>query len=47
MAGVAVEGGGISEDAYGGKGHWEEELEVANEVGSGVVTVSLYRSAIL
>ena len=41
MAGVAVDGGGISGDAYGGEGHWGEGLELANGVGSGVVAVSL------
>ena len=41
MAGVAIEGGGISGDAYSGEGHWEDWLGLAKDVGSGVVTVSL------
>ena len=41
MVDVAVEGGGISGDPYGGEGHWGEWLGLANEVGSGVVDVSL------
>ena len=40
MAGVAAEGGGISGVVYGGEGRWGEGLEVATEVGSGVVAVS-------
>ena len=41
MVDVAVEGGGISEDANGGEVRWEDVLEVANDVGSGVIAVSL------
>ena len=42
MVDVAVEKGGISGDAYGGEGCWGEGLGLAKEVGSGVVTVSLF-----
>ena len=42
MPDVAAEGGGISGDACGGEGHWGEGLELAKEVGSGVVAVSLF-----
>ena len=41
MAGVAVDGGGISGGTNGGERHWGDVLEVATEVGSGVVAVSL------
>ena len=41
MVDVAVEGGGISGDAYGGEGRWGEGLELATENGSEVVAVSL------
>ena len=41
MVDVAVEGGGISGDACGGKGRWGEGLGLAKEDGSGVVAVSL------
>ena len=41
MAGVAVEGGGISGGTNGVEGRWGEGLGLANEVGSGVVAVSL------
>ena len=43
MTGVAVEGGGISEDAYGVEGRWGDVLGSATEVGSGVVAVRLSR----
>lgn len=41
MVDVAVEGGGISGDAYGVEGRWGEGLGLATEVGSGVIAVSL------
>ena len=41
MVDVAVEGGGISGDANSGEGRWGDVLEVANDVGSGVIAVSL------
>lgn len=42
MVDVAVEGGGISGDANSGEGRWGDVLEVANDVGSGVIAVSLW-----
>ena len=42
MVDVAVEGGGISGDANSGEGRWGDVLEVANDVGSGVIAVSLF-----
>jgi len=43
MVDLAVEGGGISGDAYGGKGRWGEGLGLANEVKSGAVSLSLLK----
>merc|ERR1719183_3385009 len=40
MVDVAVEEGGISGGTNGGEDHWGEGLELANEVGSGVVAKS-------
>ena len=40
MVDVAVEGGGINGDTYGVEGRSGDVLEVATEVGSGVVAVS-------
>ena len=41
MAGVAVDGGGISGGTNGGERHWGEGLGLATEDGSGVAAVSL------
>ena len=37
-----VEGGGTSGGTNGGDGHWRDWLGLANEDGSGVVSVSLF-----
>ena len=44
MVDLAVEGGGISGDAYGGEGRWGDTgLGLANEVKSGVVSLSMLK----